>query len=126
MFSNQLRNTSRKETAIKSTHIDFSWTSKSACKDSDLALFFPENNDPKVAFKIREAKSICNSCLVQKECLNYALEYEIAGVWGGMTENDRRKHRLHHRINMNRERFALQNFLPFSRVQMKGSGNDAD
>jgi hypothetical protein len=39
-----------------------------------------------------EAKKICSGCPVISECLDYALDNDIQhGVWGGMTEYERRK-----------------------------------
>jgi WhiB family redox-sensing transcriptional regulator len=39
----------------------------------------------------KRAKEICAECPVQIECRNYALEIrEQYGIWGGMTENERR------------------------------------
>jgi WhiB family redox-sensing transcriptional regulator len=39
----------------------------------------------------RAAKRVCASCAVRVECLAYALRSnEQLGVWGGMTENERR------------------------------------
>ena len=40
----------------------------------------------------REAKRICGECPVRAECLEYALEEdERFGIWGGMSERERRK-----------------------------------
>lgn len=37
------------------------------------------------------AKSLCTGCPVQAECLAYALDQRVEhGVWGGMTERERR------------------------------------
>lgn len=37
-----------------------------------------------------EARAICARCLVQAECLTYALDNREQGVWGGTDEADRR------------------------------------
>jgi WhiB family redox-sensing transcriptional regulator len=38
------------------------------------------------------AKAICARCDIQRECLRYALDAgSIQGVWGGMTEEERRR-----------------------------------
>lgn len=63
------------------------WVVFSACRDKDSDLFFPENR-----VQEREAMSICASCPVQPECLEYAFEADIRfGIWGGMTEKQRRR-----------------------------------
>src|SRR3954467_12777307 len=37
------------------------------------------------------AKAVCTGCPVRTECLAYALDERIEhGIWGGMTERDRR------------------------------------
>ena len=61
------------------------WTAKAACKDSapdQLSVRGAEQN---------KAKQVCNSCVVRTECLAEALDNQIEwGVWGGMTERERR------------------------------------
>jgi WhiB family redox-sensing transcriptional regulator len=53
------------------------------------------NGDPDRLFvtgaKQREARSICRNCPVLAQCLAHALDERIEfGVWGGMTERERR------------------------------------
>jgi WhiB family transcriptional regulator, redox-sensing transcriptional regulator len=53
------------------------------------------NGDPERLFvtgaKQRDARSICRGCPVLTQCLSHALDERIEfGVWGGMTERDRR------------------------------------
>lgn len=38
---------------------------------------------------IKEAKRICSGCPVKLECLQYAIETEQWGVWGGLTRGSR-------------------------------------
>jgi WhiB family redox-sensing transcriptional regulator len=46
---------------------------------------FPEASDQK------RAKLVCSGCPVRLECLSEALDHRIEwGVWGGMTERERR------------------------------------
>lgn len=74
-----------------------SWWSDAACKGLDQSIFFPERGQ-----NSREAKKICARCDVRTECLAYALENkESFGVWGGVTEKDRRK--LRKQIDIDRE-----------------------
>jgi hypothetical protein len=52
-------------------------------------LFFPE-----VGAKADEAKAICARCLVQRECLEFAMRDPDArrcGIWGGTSARERRK-----------------------------------
>jgi WhiB family redox-sensing transcriptional regulator len=61
------------------------WASEGACKDVD-----PESLFVAGAAQHR-AKLICAGCVVRIECLADALDNRIEfGVWGGMTERERR------------------------------------
>jgi WhiB family redox-sensing transcriptional regulator len=45
-----------------------------------------------------EAKAVCASCTVRQACLEYALAArEREGVWGGLTERERRRIVRQHR-----------------------------
>lgn len=64
-----------------------SWQAEALCAQTDPDAFFPEKGG-----STREAKSICGSCAVQLECLQYALmNDERFGIWGGLSERERRK-----------------------------------
>lgn len=63
------------------------WQDQAACLGMDPDLFFPERGA-----STRDAKSICNSCPVRVDCLEYALANgEKFGIWGGMSERERRR-----------------------------------
>ncbi len=38
-----------------------------------------------------QARAVCRGCLVREECAAWALEHDERGIWGGMTEQERRK-----------------------------------
>lgn len=64
---------------------DDDWTLRAKCRGMEDALF-PEGKDQK------RARLVCNGCPVRKECLAEALDNRIEwGVWGGMTERERRQ-----------------------------------
>jgi WhiB family redox-sensing transcriptional regulator len=64
-----------------------SWQADSLCAQTDPEAFFPEKGG-----STREAKKICASCEVRTNCLEYALENdERFGIWGGLSERERRK-----------------------------------
>jgi len=72
--------------------ITTTWRDVAACRDSDPNLFFPVGTTGPALDQIAEAKAICAGCMVQDECLQYALESnQEAGVWGGYPEDDRRR-----------------------------------
>ncbi|MGV8881109.1 MAG: WhiB family transcriptional regulator [Rhodoglobus sp.] len=63
------------------------WQSDSLCAQTDPEAFFPEKGG-----STRDAKKICGSCEVRSHCLEYALENdERFGIWGGLSERERRK-----------------------------------
>lgn len=64
-----------------------SWQDFANCLGVDPDLFFPERGA-----STREAKEVCRGCVVREECLEYALgNGEKFGIWGGMSERERRR-----------------------------------
>ena len=64
-----------------------SWQTDSLCAQTDPEAFFPEKGG-----STRDAKKICTSCEVRNQCLEYALATdERFGIWGGLSERERRK-----------------------------------
>ena len=71
---------------------DFAWRDRAACKDSHPELFFPIGSTGDALEEIDAAKAICRSCPVRKDCLAFAVETnQESGVWGGMSEDERRR-----------------------------------
>lgn len=63
------------------------WADDALCAQTDPDSFFPEKGG-----ETRTAKATCARCLVRAECLDYALaNNERFGVWGGLSERERRK-----------------------------------
>lgn len=57
------------------------------CLGVDPELFFPERGA-----STREAKGVCRGCVVREDCLERALvESEKFGIWGGLSERERRR-----------------------------------
>ncbi len=74
------------------------WRSDAACRDTDPDLFFPVGQTGPAIEHIENAKAVCQTCVVRVECLEYALmTNQDAGIWGGLTEDDRRKIRRERR-----------------------------
>ncbi|MFH8470345.1 WhiB family transcriptional regulator [Streptomyces sp. NPDC017991] len=62
-----------------------------ACVDEDPELFFPIGDTGPALLQIEDAKAVCRRCPVMESCLQGALERgEEAGVWGGLSEKERR------------------------------------
>ena len=72
---------------------DMDWRDYAACRDSDPELFFPLGAVGASVPQIEQAKRICRTCPVCGPCLRWALDHGDAGVWGGTTEEERRKQR---------------------------------
>ncbi len=67
------------------------WVHRAKCKDEDPELFFPIGTTGPAATQIDEAKAVCMQCPVRMECLEWALATgQDAGVWGGLSEEERR------------------------------------
>ena len=74
------------------------WQEKANCKGANADLFFPERGA-----STRKAKGICAACQVRIECLEYALtEGEKFGIWGGLSERERRRIRKQRAITARR------------------------
>ena len=52
------------------------------------------------------AKSICRRCPHQAECAEWGIQNEDFGIWGGLTESNRRAIRRQKRIELKEERIA--------------------
>ena len=64
------------------------WVVFAACRDADPDLFFPGSKTDE-----RAALALCAMCPVVRECQDYSLDArETFGVWGGLTEKQRRLH----------------------------------
>ncbi|QIG44040.1 WhiB family transcriptional regulator [Nocardioides anomalus] len=66
---------------------DAGWQERALCAQTDPEAFFPEKGG-----STREAKKVCLTCEVRTECLEAALmNDERFGIWGGLSERERRK-----------------------------------
>jgi WhiB family redox-sensing transcriptional regulator len=67
------------------------WWSRAACRSADPELFFPVSASGPALGQAQRAKAVCAGCPVRADCLSYALAAgSLQGVWGGMTEDERR------------------------------------
>ncbi len=64
---------------------DVDWSARSACAGADPDELFVTGAAQ------HAAKAVCGRCVVRTECLADALDNRVEfGVWGGMTERERR------------------------------------
>jgi len=79
------------------------WVHRARCKDEDPELFFPVGTTGPAALQIERARTICMQCEVRTECLEWAMVTgQDAGVWGGLSEDERRALRRARRRELSR------------------------
>jgi WhiB family redox-sensing transcriptional regulator len=67
------------------------WRARSACLEVNPELFFPVGTTGPAVRQVDQAKLVCRRCEVRDACLEWALdEKQDHGVWGGLTEDERR------------------------------------
>ena len=72
---------------MNETDEDKSWQMLSNCLGVDPDLFFPERGA-----STKDAKAVCQGCVVREDCLEYAVtNREKFGIWGGLSERERRR-----------------------------------
>ncbi len=90
----------------KNLQLDTSWQESSNCLGVDPDLFFPERGA-----STKEAKEVCRGCVVRNDCLEFALANgEKFGIWGGMSERERRRIRRQRALDRQAEAERLQVF----------------
>lgn len=63
------------------------WMAVARCRSLDSDVFFPRDG-----VGVEAAKTVCSSCPVRQQCLEYAVANGIEhGVWGGASERERRR-----------------------------------
>ncbi|MFJ5552905.1 WhiB family transcriptional regulator [Streptomyces sp. NPDC093225] len=71
----------------------WTWQERAACRDLGTDRFFHPAGERGEDRAVRDeaAREVCALCPVQAECLRHALHVqEPYGVWGGLTEEERR------------------------------------
>lgn len=66
-----------------------SWMHDGLCTEIGGDLWFPEPGS-----NSNQAIKICNRCPVQQECLEYGLQGNFDGIYGGLTAKQRRAIRM--------------------------------
>ncbi len=70
---------------------DYEWRDDAICRDTDPELFFPVGTTGLALVQIDRAKQVCGECGVAQACLDFALDTnQDSGIWGGLTEEERR------------------------------------
>lgn len=62
------------------------WRADAVCASTDPEVFFPEPG-----YSSAPAKRICLACDVRVQCQEWAIEHGEKGIWGGLSEGQRRE-----------------------------------
>ena len=80
------------------------WVTRAVCKG--LTDIFYDKNTERIEARLRRedrARQICHACPVIQQCLEYSIEHNEFGFWGGQSEVERfqhvRKKRIYNRPN---------------------------
>jgi WhiB family redox-sensing transcriptional regulator len=68
-------------------------------------VWFPEVGQG-LTYETLKAKSICQQCLHRNDCAEWGINYERYGIWGGLTESDRKAIRRRRNIILKEEKSA--------------------
>jgi WhiB family transcriptional regulator, redox-sensing transcriptional regulator len=91
-----------------------SWQMFSNCLGVDPDLFFPERGA-----STKEAKQVCQGCVVREDCLEHALANgEKFGIWGGLSERERRRIRRQRSLARAQQESAARQAAPQSDVAL--------
>lgn len=72
---------------VASTTMNLVWKQFGSCKGVDADIFYPVTDEEADA-----ARAVCEPCPVREMCLEHAIAVrEKHGVWGGLTERERRR-----------------------------------
>lgn len=80
-----------------------------ACKGEPTEWWFPLQKTGKreevleLRKNTQKAKMICAGCECRDACLEYSLEWEPWGIWGGKDEQERAEMRWSRKMNLGRE-----------------------
>lgn len=72
------------------------WRRHAPCLGIDADVFFPQRGED-----VGSARRVCAGCPVKVQCLTFALnENEHYGIWGGLSERQRRQLRRGRRVDL--------------------------
>jgi WhiB family redox-sensing transcriptional regulator len=91
-----------------------SWRHYAACRGQDPEMFF--NGDSDLSRRqLEQAKAVCGGCAVRSVCLEWAVLAGVEhGVWGGLSEDERRipKRRTHRTRTRPRSAYSVTAHQP--------------
>lgn len=72
------------------------WMDRANCVGTDPEAWFPGKGGRVSGAQRR----VCGACEVKGECLLYALTFNLGGIWGGLTERERRTLKRQERVTI--------------------------
>lgn len=66
-----------------------SWREFANCKNSDTLTFFPLSVTLSNQSEVNSALSLCDNCSVAANCLMFAFNEDMYGIWGRTTRQQR-------------------------------------
>lgn len=86
--------------ASGASETDVSWYHKGLCTEAGSNIpIDPDIFNPSRGKLPDAAKKVCAKCPVSGQCLEYALDNKLSGIWGGTTEQERRRMRRQRRAS---------------------------
>jgi WhiB family redox-sensing transcriptional regulator len=86
---------------------DDAWRDNASCRTSHPDLFFPVGAGRSAVDLVDAAKAVCRACVARPACLEFALvRNQESGVWGGTSEEERRRLRRNWLADRRRQRSA--------------------
>lgn len=96
------------------------WQKRAACRGMDPNIFFPEKGRNTLKGELG-IKAICGPCPVREDCLEFGVRQHY-GVWGGLTDKQRRPYRQKYK---NSPRVAPNGALGFLARPKAACGTEA-
>lgn len=59
------------------------------CTRFPVTMFFPEGGEHPSVYA--QAKAVCFGCPFRTACIAYSLSHDVGGIWGGMSEAERKR-----------------------------------
>lgn len=78
------------------------WRERAACRGKPVDWWVPSHGPVGITLYTPDAARICAACPVRTECLDFAIEHQEHGYWGGTSERERVRIRWERRLDVER------------------------
>ncbi len=77
---------------LRREHVEQTWREEASCADPDIPpAWFVPHRESEEKWPIRQARLVCSFCPVRAPCLEQGLRLDQPGIWGGLTQLERRR-----------------------------------